>query len=96
MAKVKYCEYCKNHPEVCKQTVFRGYSNFWQDNVYDCPICKNKMIDTILEDEEMDIIENISLDINFLESMISLKEKDPIEYQLKMSQFRNQVEQQKQ
>lgn len=44
---------------------------------------------------DMYIIEDISTDKSFLEAMIDLKEKDIIEYNLKMSQFRNQVEQQK-
>ena len=41
------------------------------------------------------IISKISDDDNFLQAMIDLKEKDPIEYQLKMSQFKTQVQQQK-
>ena len=44
----------------------------------------------------MIVINNISKDSAFLETMISLKEKDIIEYELKMSQFRNQVNQQEQ
>lgn len=44
---------------------------------------------------DMYIIEDISTDKNFIQAMTDLKEKDIIEYNLKMSQFRNQVEQQK-
>ena len=44
--------------------------------------------------DEMYIIEDISTDKNFLQAMIDLKEKDLIEYQLKMSQFKTQVQQQ--
>lgn len=41
-------------------------------------------------------ITNISKEDAFLEAMIALKEKDIIEYELKMSQFRNQANQQEQ
>ncbi|WP_418752476.1 hypothetical protein [Frisingicoccus sp.] len=37
----------------------------------------------------------ISHDPKFIKAMLELHEKDIIEYELKMSQFRNQVEQQK-
>lgn len=40
-------------------------------------------------------ITDISRDVNFLEAMIFLKQKDIIEYETRMSQFRSQVEQQK-
>ena len=41
-------------------------------------------------------IVKISQDPQFLEAMIDLKEKDQIEYQLKMSQFKTQFAQNKQ
>lgn len=44
--------------------------------------------------DELSIIEDISSDDDFLNAMIDLKEKDPIEFQLKMSQFKTQVQQQ--
>lgn len=44
--------------------------------------------------DELSIIEDISTDKSFVQAMIALKEKDPIEYQLKMSQFKIQVQQQ--
>ena len=42
----------------------------------------------------MAIIEDISDDPKFIESMIKLHETDIIEYNLKISQFRNQAQQQ--
>lgn len=45
--------------------------------------------------DEMYIIEDISTDKSFLQAMIDLKENDIIEYNLKMSQFKSQLEQQK-
>lgn len=41
------------------------------------------------------IIRKISPDNSFLDAMIDLKEKDIIEYNLKMSQFKAQLQQQK-
>ena len=45
--------------------------------------------------DDMYIIEDISTDKDFIQAMIDLKEKDIIEYNLKMSQFKSQLEQQK-
>lgn len=50
---------------------------------------KGQFIDTGLLYEEAVLIRNISEDISFLEAMINLKQKDPIEFQLKMSQFKS-------
>lgn len=44
---------------------------------------------------ELIIIAKISTDKNFCQSIINLKENDIIEYQLKLSQFKTQLEQQK-
>ena len=54
------------------------------------------MVDTNITIDEYQIIDNISDDVSFLEAMIDLKKKDPIEYQLKISQFKTQVQQQEQ
>jgi uncharacterized protein with PIN domain len=56
--------------------------------------CGHELVNINLSKEEFNVIISISKNIIFLESMIDLKEKDPIEYQLKMSQFKSQVEQQ--
>ncbi len=57
--------------------------------------CDGLMVDTGIMFDDYLIISKISDDDNFLQAMIDLKEKDVVEYNLKMSQFRNQVEQQK-
>lgn len=59
-----------------------------------CGLCGGNLINTNISTEEFSIIENISSDDDFLNAMIDLKEKDPIEFQLKMSQFKTQVQQQ--
>ena len=46
--------------------------------------------------EEYNVIESISTDISFVQSMESLKEKDPIEFQLKLAQFKANTLQQEQ
>lgn len=56
--------------------------------------CGGIMLDTGMKFDEYLIISKISQDRTFLNAMINLKEKDPIEFQLKMSQFKTQVQQQ--
>lgn len=58
-------------------------------------ICnKDTLIETnITEDELHEIGEASNYNPQFLKAMQELKEKDIIEYELKMSQFRSQVEQ---
>lgn len=56
--------------------------------------CNGNLIKVNITEDEFDILCDISEDNNFLQAMIDLKEKDPIEYQLKMSQFKTQVQQQ--
>lgn len=56
--------------------------------------CNGNFIETSLSYDDFWLLCDISDDNNFLQAMIDLKEKDPIEYQLKMSQFKTQVQQQ--
>lgn len=57
-----------------------------------CPMCHEK--DSYVEEYIMDI-KRISNDPDFVQAMTKLHDEDPIEYQLKMSQFKMQKEQQK-
>lgn len=57
--------------------------------------CDGLMVDTGIKFDDYLIISKISSDDSFLQAMIDLKEKDIIEYNLKMSQFKSQLEQQK-
>lgn len=57
--------------------------------------CDGLMVDTGIKFEDYLVISKISDDNDFLQAMIDLKEKDIIEYNLKMSQFKSQLEQQK-
>lgn len=56
-----------------------------------CPMCHEK--DSYVEKYLMDI-KRISNDPDFIEAMTKLHENNPIEYQLKMNQFKMQKEQQ--
>lgn len=78
------------------QFQFKGFFTIFKvpENMI-CPKCKSNLEETNISHEDANIIFSISKDNTFLEAMIDLKEKDIIEYELKMSQFRNQVTQQK-
>ena len=72
-------------------------SEIKSNNEYICPYCNNKLVDTLITENEFDLIEDVSdSDRQFLEAMIELKKNDPIEYQLKMSQFKANLKQQEQ
>lgn len=103
---VKFCPVCnetKQNMEWCddEKTIefSKGYWNVCtpKEGLTICPACNQGVLcDSILTHDEFDLIEDISdQDRNFLQAMIELKEKDPIEYQLKISQFRSQIQQSK-
>jgi C4-type Zn-finger protein len=57
----------------------------------ECPVCHSK---NCFEDEYIMDIKRISTDPSFMDAMMKLYKEDPIEYQLKMSQFKTQLQQQ--
>ena len=59
-----------------------------------CFCGEEALVETVMSDNEYCLLCDISSDDDFLNAMIDLKEKDPIEFQLKMSQFKTQVQQQ--
>ena len=76
---------------------YRGFYNMFKiPDDMKCKECGSILEKTKLNCNEYDELNKISHDIDFLMSMISLKEKDPIEYQLKLSQFKAAVGQQEQ
>lgn len=83
---VKKCSKCGKYCAVCS-------INDLIDNRNNCG---GTMIDTGMSFEDFGIIRKISSDDEFADAMVELKKNDIIEYNLKMSQFRNQVNQQKQ
>lgn len=96
---IKYCPECAKNKRTIQDPAdfFAGYQlYFFQDRIgKTCQICdKDTLIETnITEDELLDFGEYSNYNPNFLKAMQELKEKDIIEYELKMSQFRSQVEQ---
>ena len=73
---------------------YRGvYLFFIPPENFICHRCKSRLKETNVTKDEMKIIYAISKDNAFVQAMIALKEKDIIEYELKMSQFRAQVQQ---
>ena len=96
---IKYCPECAKNKRTIQDPAdfFAGYQlYFFQDRIgKTCQICdKDTLIETnITEDELLDFGEYSNYNPQFLKAMQELKEKDIIEYELKMSQFRSQVEQ---
>ena len=73
-------------------------ANFDYDKLV-CKKCNSSNIINIPDNLRMTVGELIvlretSTDKKFIESMFQLKEKDPIEYQLKLNQFKTQIQQQ--
>lgn len=81
---VKQCLKCQQVIGCCKL----------EDLVHTANNCNGELKTLNITWDELSIIEDISTDKNFLQAMIDLKEKDIIEYNLKMSQFKAQLQQQ--
>lgn len=89
----KFCNICeqRNNPPKCP-----GFLVGWEDSpITECPFCKNKSLITYnISDDDILIMGDISKDKIFFQSMLKLKEENPIEYQLKISQFKANIAQQ--
>lgn len=81
---VKYCPKCQEY-----------YGGGVFKMCEECLYCKGDLVELNIDKDNFNILYKISSDNNFLQAMIDLKDKDPIEFQLKMSQFRTQVNQTK-
>lgn len=76
----------------------------WTESLIDkenmiCTRCNSNNVIELPDDistKDIDTLHDISKDKNFWQAMINLRQTDIIEYELKMSQFRQQLEQQKQ
>ena len=94
-------KFCPNCAEVgCIDDKFlkyhiKGYKATYNSNdIVKCTECDYNLIDCGITCDDYVTITHISLDSNFLESMIDLYKTNPIEYQLKMSQFKVNLSQQ--
>lgn len=100
-SEIKFCPNCaitgKNMvgSTSTKNTEFgKGYIIGWDEEISSCPFCHESVNDINITVDDYMVIRNVSnYNRQFLDAMISLHEKDIIEYELKMSQLRNQVEQ---
>lgn len=109
MKKMKYCKKCFVDQSGYIKTI-KGITGWDEDYIkkYGTPgyysfdknieFCKyhpeEKLHDMSLSYDEFNKIVEISNDSSFIQAMENLKQKDPIEFQLKLSQFKTQVEQQ--
>lgn len=103
---VKFCPICnetKQNTSLCfNNERFREFTKGYfylfepKEDTKICPCCEKGVLeDSPLTFEEFKIIDNVyDSDRQFLEAMIDLKKKDPIEYQLKISQFKANLKQQ--
>ena len=89
MRMAKLCKECRKQ----NRGVFGGYYSGITNT--ECPkdICLQPLIDTILTEDEFDDIWVVSRSADLIDAMIELKEKDLIEFELKMGQFRTQARQ---
>ena len=93
MKYIKLCQNCKNNRK--DDDIWgSGYISWIKDDSFECPVCQHKLVDTVLTGDEEEILSDITRSASFYDSMIDLKQKDPIEFQLKMSQFKTQLQQQ--
>lgn len=77
----------------CNKCKGIGICDSDSDLIHKTNNCNGKLIQCNISCEDLNIISRISNDNDFFQAMIDLKEKDIIEYNLKMSQFRVQVQQ---
>lgn len=97
MNKVTFCKYCYEHGKDKIEGRNRCADCFdarMNRQLQICPICNHDVIPMSIDVIEIDTILDISGETSFILAMDNLKQKDPIEFQLKMSQFKTQVQQQ--
>ncbi len=90
---LKFCPNCRKKVNENDSSV-KAYTPFFGNDDYECRRCHGRLIDTKITSKEFGIIYKVSNTIGFLEAMIKLYNEDPVEYQLKMSQFKTQLAQQ--
>ncbi len=104
MKKIKYCKMCAEREKGTKEwgnyenTEFvRGFINYLNDEtVNKCPMCKNNLETVnISSDDFLTIRDASNCNRDLLFAMIKLHDDDPIEYELKMAQFREIAERKK-
>lgn len=87
-------KFCKNCQQKEVSNCPSGYYFGWKESVTHCPNCGTEFVNIDFPAQDLAIIEEISENVSFIESMIKLRQDNIIEYESKMSQFRTQVQQQ--
>lgn len=90
-SKLMICEECCKQQGRLWRPWIQGDGN--GELTHNCSNCGKPMIETNLISREVKIISKISTDWNFYQAMMDLKDKDIIEFNLKLSQFENQIQQ---
>lgn len=94
---VMFCENCSNNRKSTDDPT-KGYLEIFNlNNIDNCPYCESEIIDTGVSKPDFITLVHVSNNNRqLLDAMVDLHNKDIIEYELKMSQFRNQYEQEQQ
>lgn len=98
--KLFICPTCIKKYKEDKGDIIFVYKGYWTmmnaEEGIQCPYCNNPIVESPITKKDFATIARISTDRDFIQAMMDLKEKDIIEYQLKLSQFKEKVEVQKQ
>lgn len=90
---IKFCKKCHDEKKIRYWGDKYGYLWTLTDDAKICPDCQSNLVDIDFPALDLKILEKISDSTDFYDAMIKLHDEDIIEYELKMSQFRSQVEQ---
>lgn len=94
---IKYKEYGCSEESLNFMKGYLGTIDIKELETEYCPFCNTKLIDTGMPiDEYIEIINLLGFNKELLNALIELRRNNTIEYNLKMLQFRTQVEQQEQ
>ena len=76
-------------------TIYKGFVTYYtyEDNSI-CPTCGEKMIEMNLTEKDWNTLNNISLEQDFIFAMDKLKQDNIVEFTMKMSQFKETINQQ--
>lgn len=89
---IKFCKKCHDEKKIRYWGDKYGYLWTLTDDAKICPDCQSNLVDIDFPALDFIILSKISDSTDFYDAMIKLHDDDIIEYELKMSQFRSQVE----
>lgn len=89
---IKFCKKCHDEKKIRYWGDKYGYLWTLTDDAKICPDCQSNLVDIDFPALDLKILSKISDSTDFYDTMIKLHDDDIIEYELKMSQFRSQVE----